>query len=141
MGTKGATTAALALAVLIAVTEIAFAQGRYGFRSSPIWSVNNGCGQGAILRGLEPGYVSLNMWGISRFHLGAVPHDLKIRTQIAENISQLDRHRLELQSRLYDNPIDRDKITQLRERMLSLQDEIARWQTEQAFRLYERQEY
>ena len=138
---KRATVAVLTLVVLIAVTGIAFAHGQYGFRSSPIWSIHNSCGRGAILRGLEPGYVSLNMWGISRFHLGAVPHDLKIRTQIVENMGQLKRHRLELHSRLYDNPIDRHKITQLRERMLSLQDEIARWQIEQAFRLYERQEY
>lgn len=138
---KGATTAALALAVLIAVAEIAFAQGRYGFRSSPIWSVHNGCGQGAIMSELRSGYASLHAWSMSRSRLGLAPYDLKIQTQISENISQLDRHRLELQSRLYDNPIDRDKITQLRERMLSLQDEIARWQTEQAFRQYEKQKY
>lgn len=138
---KRATAAVLTLVVLIAVTGIASAHGRYGFRSSPIWNVHNGCGQGVIMSELRPGYASLHMWSMSRSRLGLAPHDLKIRTQIVENMGQLERHRLELHSRLYDNPIDRYKITQLRERMLSLQDEIARWQIEQAFRLYERQEY
>ena len=67
----------------------------------------------------------------SRSRLDNAPYGTEIPPKIAENMRQLERTRLELQSMVYEGRIDRAKASQLHERMLSLQNEIARWRFEQ----------
>ena len=131
---KRSTIAVLALVALIAVAGSALAHGGYGFGPHHMWG--GGYGPGGMMGGWGPGAMT---WGYgpqggdldSRSRLYNTPYGTEIPPKIAEDMRQLERTRLELQSMAYEGRIDRAKASQLHERMLSLQNEIARWQFEQ----------
>jgi hypothetical protein len=142
---KLSTIAVLTLVALVAATGLALAHGGYGF--GPQSMPGGGYGPGGMMRGWGPGYgghgyghgPGAMMWGYgpqgsgfdSRSRLNNAPYGTEITPKVAENIRQLEKTRLELQSMVYEGRIDRTKASQLHERMLSLQNEIARWQFEQ----------
>ncbi len=155
---KLSTIAVLTLVALFAATVPALAHGGYEF--SPHSMSGGGYGPGGMMGGWGPGYGGRGyghgpgammwgrgyghgpgamMWGYgsrgsdfdSRSRLNNAPYGTEISPKIAENIRQLEKTRLELQSMVYEGRIDRTKASQLHERMLSLQNEIARWQFEQ----------
>jgi hypothetical protein len=125
---KRSAIAVLALVALVAAAGSALAYGGYGF----MWG--GGYGPGGMMRGWGPGYGGCGPQGSdfdSRSRLYNTPYGTEIPPKIAEDMRQLERTRLELQSMAYEGRIDRAKASQLHERMLSLQNEIARWQFEQ----------
>ena len=151
---KLSTIAVLTLIALVAVTGPALAHGGYG--SGPQSMPGGGYGHGGMMGGYGPGGMmggwgpgygghgyghgpGAMMWGYgpqggdfdSRSRLNNAPYGIEIPPKIDENIRQLEKTRLELQSMVYEGRIDRTKASQLHERMLSLQNEIARWQFEQ----------
>ncbi|WP_198470752.1 hypothetical protein [Acetomicrobium sp. S15 = DSM 107314] len=140
---KRSTIAVLALVALVAAAGSALAYGGYGFEPHHMWG--GGYGPRGMMGGWRSGYggcgygLGAMNWGYgpqggdfdSRSRLNNAPYGTEIPPKIAENMRQLERTRLELQSMVYEGRIDRAKASQLHERMLSLQNEIARWRFEQ----------